>query len=177
LRRNPRNVNGDVKILGSTLNANLDIFGFQWNGSLLKFESTAFTTDTNRMTHECFDVAFKLLGDPVDYDYVLRANNTVTDTWQVKLKEYSDSNISRLQNCTIYFHNSTGGNISQIKIENGTYTTQTGPWCDLGSSMTTYIAMVVQTNCTGTSYINAYFEIRSPGTTIYARYIITFAIA
>ena len=176
LRRNPRNVNGDVKILGSTLNGNLDIFGFQWNGSLLKFESTAFTTDANRIAYECFDVAFKLFGDPVDYDYVLRANNTVTDTWQVRLKAYSDSSINRLQNCTIYFHNSTGGNISQLRIENGAYTTQTGPWCGLGSSATTYIAMVVQTNSTGTSYINAYLEICILATTTYARYIITFVV-
>ncbi len=114
---------------------------------------------------------------PSTYDYVLKANNTGTSNWQIRLNKYSDSGISRLQNCTIYFHNSTGGNISQIEVENGAYVTQTGSWCGLSSSTTTYIAMTVQTNSTGTSYINAYLEIRLPATTTYTRYIISFVVA
>jgi hypothetical protein len=114
---------------------------------------------------------------PWTYDYVLKANNTGTDSWQIRLKKYSDSGISRLQNCTIFFHNSTGANISQIQVENGAYVTQTGSWCELSSSTTTYIAMTVQTNSTGTSYIDVYLEIRLPATTTYTRYIISFVVA
>jgi len=113
---------------------------------------------------------------PSIYDYVLKANNTGTDNWQIRLKEYSDSGISRVQNCTIYFHNSTGGSLSQIRVENGTYMTQTGSWYSLGSSMIIYVAIVVQTNNSGTSYINVYMELPVPGTTTYARYIIASAI-
>jgi len=57
LRRNPKN--GDVKILGATLNSNQYIFGFKWNGSALTFEATAFTTDTTMIAYECFDIAFQ----------------------------------------------------------------------------------------------------------------------
>jgi len=111
-----------------------------------------------------------------DYDYVLRVNNTVTDSWQVRLKKYADSNINRLQNCTIYFHNSTDGTSNQIIIENGLYINQTGPWYDLGDSETIYITMTVEANSTATSYVYTYLEIRIPGTTTYAQYIITFEI-
>jgi hypothetical protein len=128
-------------------------------------------------TGQTSDHNWQVIELPDAYDYVLRANNTGTDSWQIRLKEYSDSGISRLQNCTIYFHNSTGANISQIEVENGAYVIQTGSWCGLSSSTTTYIAMTVQTNSTGTSYINAYLEIRLPATTTYTRYIISFVVA
>jgi hypothetical protein len=111
------------------------------------------------------------------FDYVLRVNNTVTDSWQIRLKEYSDSNIDRLENGTIYFHNSTDGTSSQIVIENGSYTNQTGPWYDLDNLETIYIAMTVEANSTGTSYIYAYLEIRIPDTTTYVQYMLSFKIS
>ncbi|MDH5461983.1 MAG: LamG domain-containing protein, partial [Candidatus Bathyarchaeota archaeon] len=110
------------------------------------------------------------------YDYVLRVNNTVTNSWQIRLKKYADSNVNRLQNCTICFHNSTGGTSNQIIIENGSYVNQIGPWYDLGASKTIYIAMTVQANSAATSYVYAYLEIRTPNTTTYAQYAITFEI-
>ena len=110
------------------------------------------------------------------YDYVLRVNNTGTDSWQIRLKKYADSNISRLQNCTIYFHNSTDGTSNQIIIENGSYINQTGLWYDLGDSETIYIAMTVNANSAATSYVYTYLEIRTPNTTTYAQYVITFEI-
>ena len=60
LRTNPKYIDGDVKILGATLNGNNDIFGFRWNGSTLAFESSSFTTDTTITGYECFDIAFQL---------------------------------------------------------------------------------------------------------------------
>ena len=61
LRRNPKYTDGDVKILGASLNGNNDLFGFKWDGSSLIFESTAFTSDTATLAYECFDIAFRLL--------------------------------------------------------------------------------------------------------------------
>jgi len=114
--------------------------------------------------------------DETTYDYVLRVNNTETDSWQIRLKKYSDSNINRLQNCTIYFHNSSDGTSRQIYIQNGACINQTGPWYDLGDSETIYIAMTVQATSTGTSYVRTYLEILVPNTSTYAQYIITFEI-
>jgi hypothetical protein len=110
------------------------------------------------------------------YDYVLRVNNTVTSSWEIRLKKYSNSSIGRLQNCTIYFHNSTDGASSQIVIENGAFITETGSWYDLSSLETIYIAMTVEANSTGTSSVYAYLEIRKPGTTTFLQYPIAFEI-
>jgi len=110
------------------------------------------------------------------YDYVLRVNNTETSSWQIRLKEHSDSNINRLENCTIYFHNSTDGTSNQIVIENGGYTQDVGPWYDLGNSETIYLAMTTQSNSAGTSYIYVCLEVLTIGTTTYAQYVITFEV-
>ncbi|UCH32324.1 MAG: DUF2341 domain-containing protein, partial [Candidatus Bathyarchaeota archaeon] len=110
------------------------------------------------------------------YNYVLRVNNTVADSWQIRLKEFSTSNISRLQNCTIYFQNSSDGTSRQIYIQNGLYVNQTGPWFDQGNSATIYLVMKVKASTKGTSYLYAYLEVRIPNTTTYAQYIIAFEI-
>jgi len=114
--------------------------------------------------------------DAMTHDYVLRINNTDTDSWQIRLKEASDSAIERLQNCTICFHNSSDGTSNQIVIESGGYAQDVGPWYDLGSFQTIYIAMTVGAKSTGTSYVRTYLEIRVPGTTVSLQYVILFRI-
>ncbi len=111
------------------------------------------------------------------YDWVLGVNNTVASPWQIRLKEYSSSGIARLQNCTTSFHNSTDGTLSQIVVENGSLTTQTGSWYDLGSLETIYVAVTVRASDMGTSCIYVYLEVLIPGTETYAQYIITLEIA
>lgn len=113
---------------------------------------------------------------PSSYDYVLRVNNTVTDSWQVRLKRYTDSNIGRLENCTIYFHNSTDGNSNQIIIDTGTYTKSVGSWYTLPPSTSIYIAISTEATEAGSSDVCINLEILVPSTTVYAQYIITFEI-
>jgi hypothetical protein len=137
-------------------------------------EKTTSTQFQQRINQIRLDYTY---GATQAYDYVLRVTNAVTDSWEIRLKKYADSNITRLQNCTIYFHNATDGNSTQIAIENGTYNQTEGPWYDLTALETIYIAMAAEAASTGTSYIHAYLEIRSPNTTTYAQYIITFQIS
>jgi len=141
----------------------------------IKVTGVLTTNSTYQQETNQIRLVYKYDASP-SYDYVLRVNNTVTDSWEIRLKKYSDSNINRLQNCTIYFHNSTDGTSNQIIIENGSYINQTGPWYDLGASETIYIAMTVQANSAAISYVYAYLEIRTPNTTTYAQYVITFEI-
>lgn len=45
------------------------------------------------------------------------------------------------------------------------------------SSATIYIAMTIQTSITGASYVSAYLEVLTPGTTTHAQYVITFKVS
>ncbi len=65
MRRNPREVAGDVKIFGATLNGNNDLYGFEWDGSTLTIEGSAFTVDTTVAYYECFDIAVRPMMSPL----------------------------------------------------------------------------------------------------------------
>ncbi|MDI6904019.1 MAG: hypothetical protein QMD13_00785 [Candidatus Bathyarchaeia archaeon] len=109
------------------------------------------------------------------FDYVLEVANQVSDTWKIRFRAYDQTNMGRLFNCTIFFHN--GGGVSrQIYIYNGTYSQQFGNWYNLTGLSTVYIAMRVSTTNTGASYVYIYLEILIPGTSTYNLFIITFEI-
>ena len=114
---------------------------------------------------------------PINYDYVLKVVNNVSDSWKIRLKAYYQTNIRRLNNCTIYFHNASNGFSGQVYIVNGNYTQQTGPWYDLPASPAErYIAVTLQANNSTVSYINVYLEILIPSKTTYAQYVLTFEV-
>jgi len=195
--------NEELCIFGGTMETE-DIRVDVWNGAAWQNLFTDLTNGWNNisvssyLTSSNFTVRFKGANETSDttqnnwyidttllhvwtyfettYDYVLRVNNTVTDSWEIRLKEYSNSSVGRLQNCTIYFHNPTDGNSPQIIVENGSFKNETGLWYNLASSQTIYIAIAVEANSTGTSYIYAYLEVSVPGTTTHAHYITAFEI-
>ncbi len=112
-----------------------------------------------------------------NYNYVLKIENTVSNAWNIRLKTSSTSNITRLNNCTIYFHNSSDDTSRQIYIENGNCTQDVGLWYSLPSLTTIYIAMTVSATDTGTSYVYVYLEVCVPGTSNYNLMVITFEIS
>jgi len=68
LRRNPRDVTGDAKILGAMLNSNNDLGALKWDGTTFTvIGDSTFTTDTTVTTYECFDLRFQVLGDPSEF--------------------------------------------------------------------------------------------------------------
>jgi hypothetical protein len=146
----------------------------------VRFTGTNKTGDATQSSWEIDASLLHMWNDLEDYvyhyDYILRVNNTVTDSWQIRLKEYSDSSIGRLQNCTIYFRNSTNDNSTQIVIENGSFNQTEGPWYNLTSLETIYITMTVEATIIGTSLVYTYLETRKPGTTTYLQYTIAFEI-
>jgi hypothetical protein len=111
------------------------------------------------------------------YDYVLKIVNQVSDSWKIRLRAYSQSNIARLNNCTIYFHNATDGTSGQIYIISGSYTQQTGPWYDLPSSPAErYIALTLDASSSEVSYVYVYLDVLVPDKTTCAQYTLTFEI-
>jgi hypothetical protein len=68
LRRNPRDVVGDVKILGATLNNNQDLGAMKWDGTTLtNIGNATFTASVGTGTYESFDLKFQLYGDPSEF--------------------------------------------------------------------------------------------------------------
>jgi len=129
--------------------------------------STIYTNDTSAKVNVSAQAS--------TYDYVLEVVNKVTVAWRIRLRAYNESNIGRLSNCTIYFHD--GDVSSQICIYDGEYSQQYGDWYDLAGSSTVYIAMNVSATSTGTSHVYAYLEILVPNTSVYNLLIITFEIS
>jgi hypothetical protein len=132
------------------------------------------TTQYQQKTNQA-KLQYKYNSSPT-YDYVLRVSNQGSDSWKIRLKAYSQSNIARLNNCTLNFHNSTDGTSHQILITNGIYTQQTGSWYDLKASATFYVSMILQASDSQASQILVYLEILTPNKTTYARYVLTFEI-
>jgi hypothetical protein len=111
------------------------------------------------------------------YDYVLRAVNQVTNAWNVSLQVSDSSNVYRLSNATISFHDGTSSN--QITIRDGSITQPQGSLYNLpgGVGSTAYISISnLLANATGISYLFTYLQITTPNTTTYALYTITFEI-
>jgi hypothetical protein len=152
----------------------------QWytsNGNA-KIKITGIGTTTTQYQQKANQVklVFSYSSSP-SYDYVLKIANQVSDTWKIRLSAYSESNIARLTNCTIYFSSSSDGTSRQIYIENGAYVNQTGPWSDLSASPAErYIVVSLQASNSEVSYVYVYLEILVPNKTTYAQYVITFEI-
>jgi len=69
LRRNPRNVAGDVKILGAVLESTVyDLGAIKWDGTTFTvIGSSTFTGETTVITYEGFDLDFQNFGDPTEF--------------------------------------------------------------------------------------------------------------
>jgi KaiC/GvpD/RAD55 family RecA-like ATPase len=84
LRRNQRNVNGDVKILGVVLeDSAFDLGATKWDGTTFTvIGSSTFTADTTTNTYESFDLEFQILGDPIESASEVEFTGTSnTDVW------------------------------------------------------------------------------------------------
>jgi len=109
------------------------------------------------------------------YDYILKIINQVSDVWNLTLKSYNSSNLSRLSSTMISFHDGTSSN--QIIINNGNITQSEGSPYVLAGNATIYISMsTLQATNAGTSYLHVYLKILTPNTTTYLLYVITFEV-
>jgi hypothetical protein len=132
--------------------------------------STVFTNGTSARISAVAPISM-----PAYYDYVLEVVNHVSDPWKIRLKAYSQFNIERLDNCTIYFRNASDGLSNQICIVNGNYTQQSGSWYDLPASPAErYLAVILQANNSEISNINVYLEVLIPDKTTYLQCVLTF---
>jgi hypothetical protein len=106
---------------------------------------------------------------------VLGVLNQTSDTWQLQLLRYDDSNIDRLANCTIWFNNGSTPS-KQIEISDGQFIQPSGDYYNLVGGGVDNITITASTNTAGTSYVYTYLKILKPNTSTYALYVITFEI-
>jgi signal peptidase I len=155
---------------------NVSISNYLTSSTLtIRFKGGTETADATQDNWNIDATFLRLYGPSGEYDYVSKVNNTDTTSFQTRLKKYDDSNITRLLNCTVYFHNGSGSS-NQLVINEGIYIQELGDWYDLPPSSTIYVAASISANSTATSTIYSYLEIKTPNNGIYAIYEIAFEI-
>jgi hypothetical protein len=102
---------------------------------------------------------------PNTYDYVLNVTSQKAYDQNISLNLYGYSNINRLANCTIWFHDGTSS--VQINITNGVVIQDVGPWYLLSASATRYIAVYVEESTSGTSILSLELEAMETNSIIY----------
>lgn len=103
---------------------------------------------------------------------VLEILNQTDDAWQLQLLVYNDTNINRLANCTIWFHN--GSASVQIRITDGNYSQMSEQLYNF--EVNSKITITATTITQGTSCIHTFLKILHPETSTYFLYAITFEI-
>lgn len=104
---------------------------------------------------------------------VLEVLNQATNGWKLQLIAFNGVNITRLNNCTIWFLDENTTSV-QIKIIEGVYKQTSGNWYNFTTN--TNITITATTNSKGTSLIYTYLKILKPGTSTYLLCTITFEI-
>jgi len=102
------------------------------------------------------------------HDYVLNVQSQEASLWQVRLRAYGEANIQVLENCTVYFMNET----SQVVVLDGAYDQSTGGWTNLPGLDSLHIVVDVSSLRVGAAKLLLYLDVRVPGTSSYASYVI-----
>ena len=156
-------INSNPQFYTSAGNAKINVTG-------VLTTTTQYQQKTNQIKLDYSYVA------PSSYDYVLKVVNQVASNWTVTLEVYSNSNISRLSNCTISFHD--GSMSDQIVISGGVITQWVGPQYSLAGSSTIYVSVNnLQATASGISYLYVYVRIlpsnMSPFTVLHITFQVT----
>ena len=99
------------------------------------------------------------------FDYVLSAISQKAYDQNITLTLYNYSNINRLTNCTVWFHDGTQS--VQVKIFNGVVTQSSGQNYFLPAGSSRYIAVYVEQNSVGTSTLYLRLEAKTQNSIVY----------
>ncbi len=107
------------------------------------------------------------------YNYSLNIVNNNASIWETRLECYGSTNITRVNAKIILHDNSTSS--QQITI-NGGNINQTNGYYNLASTTTIHLGIMdlIENSPVGKTILNVYLRIKTPNTTIYTLYIITF---
>lgn len=107
------------------------------------------------------------------YNYSLNIVNNNASLWQVRLEYYDYINITRV-NATIILHNNS--NSSQQITVNGGNISQTNSYYNLTETAIIHLGIMnlVENSPIGKTFLHVYLRIKTPNTTTYTLYIVTF---
>jgi hypothetical protein len=130
----------------------------------IRFKGSNETGDT---TPESWKIDATLLKSGANtYDYILSTTSQKAYDQNITLTLYNYSNINRLSNCTLWFHDGTQS--VQIKIINGVVTQSSGPIYALPAGSSRYIAVYVQQSSSGTSTLSIRLDAKTQNSIVYA---------
>jgi hypothetical protein len=101
-----------------------------------------------------------------NYDYILSATSQKTYDQNITLTLNHYSNINRLTNCTLWFHD--GIQSVQIRIIDGVVTQSSGQNYLLPATSSRYIAVYVEQSSLGTSTLSLRLEAKTQNSIVYA---------
>lgn len=107
------------------------------------------------------------------YNYSLNIVNNNASLWQVRLEYYDYINITRV-NATIILHNNSTSS-QQITV-NGGNISQTNSYYNLTETAIIHLGIMnlVENSPIGKTFLHVYLRIKTPNTTTYTLYIVTF---
>lgn len=128
--------------------------------------STIYTNKTSAK------ITINATSTPSTYNYSLNIVNNGEDLKEVRLECFDFTNVSRV-NATILLHNNATSS-NQITISGGTVN-QTNEYYDLAGNATIHLGVqnLVESE-EGTTILKVYLRIKTPNTSTYTLYIITF---
>jgi hypothetical protein len=131
-------------------------FTIRFKGSIETGDSTQDSWNIDATILDCWSN---------NYDYILSATSQKTYDQNITLTLNNYSNINRLNNCTVWFHD--GVQSVQIKIINGVVTQNSGQNYLLAASSSRYIAVYVEQNSVGTSTLYLRLEAKTQNSIVY----------
>jgi len=115
LRTNPRDIVGDVKILGAVLEGTVfDLGAIKWDGITFTVIGTnTISSDTTVISYECFDLKFQRFGPPSEFTSEVEFTGTSnTASWTQLVWTVDSSFTTALVTTTLQLYNYTSGQYS-----------------------------------------------------------------
>ena len=138
-------------------------------GFTVRFKGSNESSDVNKDSWNIDATLLHVWTNGSTYDYVLTAVSQKNYDQNISLNLYDYTNIARLTNCTVWFHDSTTS--VQIEIIEGSIISSTGDWYNLTAFGESSIALYTEESNSGTSILYIKLEAVKGNSIIYENLI------
>lgn len=135
----------------------------------IRFKGSNESSDVNKDSWYIDATLLHVWTNGSTYDYVLSAVSQKNYHQNISLNIYDSTNIERLANCTVWFHDSTTS--VQVEIIDGSIISSTGAWYNLTAFGESRIALYAEESISGTSILYIKLEAVKGNSIIYENLI------